>query len=587
MIWRAMMNRVAPKTEQQTIHSRSPSTIRRTLQRQSANSISIGQNQIENEIDVDRLRSFSPPRKVSIVNHSNQEQNKSFVHNHVVGQSSENNRKVQFGPATISYQVSYDKHYANQADLARHRKEMFCPRTRCKMFIWLLKQITFADWIRWLVCIIIGLQCFWQCLAFWNQYKKKSILNTSINYELPQRIELPAITVCLPIAIRLSRICSEAFSKDSDISSILIDSKPNDHIDGGINSSCSQTFLSELFNQTFSQLDHQCKIIYFNRSIGTQNNDHQQSLNVLPSIINCANISPTIENIYQSQRCYTYFSRIASNQSNLIEVFDTPISRYENLEIQISVQTKNFVQTFRFGNPSIYLHQNDQIPIDLVREPLRVKLGYRYRLRYHLVKTIKMDQKYFECRDYDDDDDDRLESLTTHKKWLHKHNSREGCYLQCFLQRWRNRCGSCFPIKFIPIRRDLIKPYDRFCSNFSSKKIHNDQDENEDDQKCQSGEMLENIADVCNQHCPNDCTEIDVESDLEKMINDDLEQSLITIKRKIRPDLIISKNPSFNGLQLLSHIGGLLMFWILIGWFLIKIIEFISFCWDFIQLKFL
>nr|XP_027206205.1 uncharacterized protein LOC113799715 [Dermatophagoides pteronyssinus] len=261
-----------------------------------------------------------------------------------------NNRKVQFDSATIAYQVKYSKHPGddlekNSKQTKKESKMKMYPRNRIDMIRWfLIQQITIKQWLQFITFILLMIQCFWQCFRLYKIYKKE-YKQTSISYELPEQIEFPALTICIPIIIPFNSRCFD------DTNSIISGNNgTNDDKQNRIE--CLQTPLTMLFNQSMSTFGHQCKI-KTNRSS--------------PSMIYCANISPIIENYYQNYRCYTYLSEITLFRSNNDQLM-IPILEHNDFYVQILIQSNQF----------------DEIPIDSLKEFLTISMGRIYNINFNL-----------------------------------------------------------------------------------------------------------------------------------------------------------------------------------------------------------
>ncbi|XP_075681386.1 LOW QUALITY PROTEIN: uncharacterized protein LOC113799715 [Dermatophagoides pteronyssinus] len=446
------------------------------------------------------------------------------------------------------------------------------PRNRIDMIRWfLIQQITIKQWLQFITFILLMIQCFWQCFRLYKIYKKE-YKQTSISYELPEQIEFPALTICIPIIIPFNSRCFD------DTNSIISGNNgTNDDKQNRIE--CLQTPLTMLFNQSMSTFGHQCKI-KTNRSS--------------PSMIYCANISPIIENYYQNYRCYTYLSEITLFRSNNDQLM-IPILEHNDFYVQILIQSNQFghyhhhFQSQNNENPSImlYLHQIDEIPIDSLKEFLTISMGRIYNINFNLRKTI--DKEFFDCHNYSGQYQpsnillNRWSSSRSSKSSslnIRQMISRQECYNRCCMNKWRRLCGHCFPTS-VSLRRDLIHIKDKFCSNTLNEEYEQNHNKCHDNEN----EMIEKIAIDCNHQCPKDCQKTDVELEVKEIENEDQGETMITIRRSIRPDKLLIQIPSISSVQYIGYIGGLLAFHLAIWWLICKFFELIEFIWEVYQLN--
>ena len=387
------------------------------------------------------------------------------------------------------------------------------------------------------------------------------------------------MTICIPIIIPFNNRCfDDSISGNNDNHT---DDDNNGDDDNRRNKECLHIPLITIFNQSMSTFGHQCKI-KSNRS---------------PSMIYCANISPIIENYYQNHRCYTYLSEITLFRSNQ-DPFMVPIIDYNDFYVQILIQSNPFGHHFQFqesrssNSIMLYLHQIDQIPIDLMKESLTISMGRNYNLNFNLRKTFVANTEFFNCRNYSSQyqslsvstnrwSSSRTKSLSSSSSLnLGQMISRQECYNRCCMDEWRRLCGHCFPTS-VSLRKDLIHVQDRFCSNAVNEEYDYGQN------RCHNNEndMIEKIAINCNHQCPEDCRETDVEFNVKESEYEDRGETMIIIKRAIRPDKLLIQLPWITSIQYIGYIGGLLTFHLIIWWLICKFLQLISFIWEVYQLN--
>ena len=280
------------------------------------------------------------------------------------------------------------------------------------------------------------------------------------------------------------------------------------------------------------------------------------------STVNCASISPPVETYYQNKRCYTYLSEITVFRSSIMQQLS--IEDYQDTFVTLTIQSNQLwqpplstVPLSDVSSPQLYIHQSDQIPVDLLTNPLLLSLNQHYQIQFSFLKFVKLDHNYFKCHNYSEQTESS--SSTRFKQLI----SRQDCLDRCIMEQMEKWCDECTTNQ-LPIRRDLISQSQKqVCLNMECD--HN---------------TMDTILDHCGQQCPSHCLSMMVDREVTEELLDDPSETLVTLTRKITVDKVIEQLPAMDLRKLTSEIGGLIAFWIIFTWFTYQLIQFGEYCLD-------
>jgi len=364
------------------------------------------------------------------------------------------------------------------------------------------------------------------------------------------KIRLPAVTVCTPIQI-LPSIFKKLFIKYPEVKQYL------DSLDREIKSEVRQAqewkFLRQFFTLSYTtKVDlnlssllsltvpqeafiHKCAITLFNNS-----NTYLQ--------IPCSKISDTHITFTEKHKCFTYFSqhhRINSDEllMSINEDSDgTFISKvYVFLRLNFDLDPE-----FNLTIPGkIYIHSSKDI----------MAKSYGYSLdpffKYEIFYWRSVSERLWpqNCRKYP--------SFSRYQA-----QSQVDCIHRCFIDFTRLTCNC---VSFRPnLRVEIHDPSIRICPQPNSP-LYGD---------CR-GKSFDRYLHSCRSNCLEDCMEENYDFDViareisldenageEHIVNKTEKISEVTIKRKLKSDVIYKQKRQMYFEQFFSNIGSLLGFWL-------------------------
>lgn len=466
-------------------------------------------------------------------------------------------KKVKFDLATVAFQVDYYDASVDYRPRGSLWQEHVHPgRSGGNLLAFLLRQMSAAQWAKVLVLGLCALAWLVQSVRL-VKYYHHGYRHSHTYYAIPSTIELPSLTLCLPVIIPFDQGC---LNRTTAAAADGVDCSPTG----------KESAELQLFNRSMSEFGHQCKVrlpASLSSSAAAAASPTSSPTFQLP----CTSLHSPIETYFNGRHCYTYHLELASSRSKALVDGDRSVSITEVGQTSVSVRLQatasgqhHHQPNDQRWSPELYVHhQAALVPVDTLRQALRLPPGRQMSLAYSFVHQTQLDN----CGEY------RFGRPPTEP--FEEFPTRQQCLDFCLGRALAEKCGdNCSPASYrLPVRRRVAGvQMGRVCYH--------------DEAGC-SDQQVERILEDCHRTCPEDCNQVEVKvTAAADAANEDETETVVALSRRVEPDVFVHSQPIMDTLLLMSALGGQFAFWLMMLVAVLRVIDLVEYGHDLMELYF-